>query len=145
MSNKKSTKKPATKIRIFLAHLRVDSQQTIGEMAQALGLHPSYLSSIELGKSPVSDKIFDRIVKEYGLKGAKLKELQEIQSEDAAARAARRRVLHRGFFIARDEKRAELFSTLKAIAPHLPDEEVAKLQRAMNRLKESISDADDEE
>ena len=111
-------------------------------MAQALGLHPSYLSSIELGKSPVSDKIFDRIVKEYGLK---LKELQEIQSEDAAARAARRRVLHRGFFIARDEKRAELFSTLKAIAPHLTDEEVDKLQREMNRLKESISDADDEE
>ncbi len=50
-----------------LRKLRIDRAETLGDMAEKLGITSSYLSAIEKGKRPAPDGLTDRISDLYGL------------------------------------------------------------------------------
>lgn len=52
-----------------LRKLRIDRSETLGDMAEKLGITSSYLSAIEKGKRPSPDGLTDKISDLYGLGG----------------------------------------------------------------------------
>lgn len=50
-----------------LRKLRIDEMETLGDMADKLGITSSYLSAIEKGKRPAPDGLTDKIADIYGL------------------------------------------------------------------------------
>jgi HTH-type transcriptional regulator, competence development regulator len=58
-----------TKFGKQLRKLRIDKTITLGAMAEAIGISPSYLSSIETGKRNITDLFFNSVVSYFDLQG----------------------------------------------------------------------------
>ena len=56
-----------TNIAKFLRKLRIDNDQSLGEMAKIIGLSAAYLSAIENGKRNAPEDMKDNIFKNYSL------------------------------------------------------------------------------
>ncbi len=52
-----------------LRKLRIDKTITLRAMAEAMGISPSYLSSIETGKRNITEQFFSSVVSYFGLQG----------------------------------------------------------------------------
>jgi HTH-type transcriptional regulator, competence development regulator len=70
-------KATTTELGRALRKLRIDRAETLGDMAEKLGITSSYLSAIEKGKRPAPDGLTDKIADLYQL-GAELR--QELSS-----------------------------------------------------------------
>jgi len=57
-------------------HLRIERQMMLGDMADALGVSPSYLSQIETGKKPIPPGMVDRTVVLFNLQGDEVTSLR---------------------------------------------------------------------
>lgn len=58
-----------TEIGKELRKLRIDKEERLMDMAQALGISPAFLSAVETGQKSPPDGFADRVVKAYKLKG----------------------------------------------------------------------------
>lgn len=58
-----------TKFGKQLRKLRIDKTVTLRSMAEAIGISPSYLSSIETGKRNITDDFFKAVVNYFDLNG----------------------------------------------------------------------------
>lgn len=56
-----------TEIAKFLRKLRIDNEQSLGDMADKIGLSAAYLSAIENSKRTVPESMKDSLFKEYSL------------------------------------------------------------------------------
>jgi len=61
-----------TKLGKILRKARVDSEITLGEMAEEVGISPAFLSSIENGKKDVKEPLVDKLAEFLGLTGPEL-------------------------------------------------------------------------
>ena len=64
-----------TKLGIFLRKLRLDNNEIMKDMAEKLGVSPSFLSAIENGKKKMPDSWTDIIIDLYDLDEEKQNEL----------------------------------------------------------------------
>lgn len=73
-----------TNIGKFLKKLRIDNNELLKDMADKLGISPSYLSYIETGDRKMSTDIKNNIIKIYHLTKSSLKEFDDayITSQD---------------------------------------------------------------
>lgn len=74
-----------TKVGKFLKKLRVDNDELLMDMSLKLGVTPSHISAIEIGKIKLSDELRDKIVRVYGLdehSDREVKEKNEINTEN---------------------------------------------------------------
>ncbi len=60
-------KTQVTELGKTLRKLRIDKAETLGDMAEKLGITSSYLSAIEKGKRPAPNGFADKICDLYGL------------------------------------------------------------------------------
>ncbi len=56
-----------TEIAKFLRKLRIDNEQSLGDMAEKLGLSAAYLSAIENDKRKIPEDMKDNLFKAYSL------------------------------------------------------------------------------
>lgn len=64
-----------TKLGIFLRKLRLDNNEIMKDMAEKLGVSPSFLSAVENGKKKMPDSWLDSIINLYDLDQEKQNEL----------------------------------------------------------------------
>ena len=70
----------------FLKNLRSqNNNERLIDMAQKINISVPYLSSIENGNRPLTDKIIDRIAKVYGLSSEDKEKLQYFRDKEAKA------------------------------------------------------------
>lgn len=75
--------KPVNKFGTFCRKLRIDNNQILKEMAEALGVSSSYLSAVENGKRNIPDDWYEKISNIYNLNPESKNELLEIiKSQD---------------------------------------------------------------
>ena len=79
-----SEEKKSTSLSKFLRILRIQNDQLLGDMAEKLGIKPSYLSSIEANRRPLTPELRHRLVEAYGLD-----ETAQVELEKCTAQAAR--------------------------------------------------------
>ncbi len=60
----------------LLRKIRIDSEISLSDMADNIGITKSYLSASELGKKDLSDRVFGLILEKYGDTCNKTKELK---------------------------------------------------------------------
>jgi transcriptional regulator with XRE-family HTH domain len=63
----------------YLSKMRVDRDMLLKEMAELLEVSPAYVSAVETGKKPVSEKLISKICKIF--------ELDELQCQELRMRA----------------------------------------------------------
>lgn len=61
--------------------IRIDRSETLGDMADALGISAAFLSSVETGKRNPPDDLVEKIVRYFDLKGADAQELRRLAAE----------------------------------------------------------------
>lgn len=66
-----------TELGKLLRKLRIDREETLGDMAEKLDITSSYLSAIEKGKRPAPDGFVDKIAELYALSASAIKELAD--------------------------------------------------------------------
>jgi len=67
------------KLSVFLKTLRLkNNDERLSDMAKKLGVSASYLSTIENEKRPMTDKLFNAIVKNYQLDQEETQKLTEL-------------------------------------------------------------------
>lgn len=60
-----------------LRKLRIDKTITLRAMAEAMGISPSYLSSIETGKRNITEQFFSSVVSYFGLQAGDVDKLRQ--------------------------------------------------------------------
>ena len=71
MTNKRMPlveEKKSTSLAKFLRILRIQNDELLGDMADKLGIKPSYLSSIEANRRPLTSDLKQKLVEAYSLK-----------------------------------------------------------------------------
>jgi len=63
-----------------IRHHRIEHEMLLGEMAEVLGVSPSYLSQIETGKKPIPGDMTAKIAGLFELDGAALSALREAEA-----------------------------------------------------------------
>ena len=61
--------------------IRIDRSETLGDMAEALGISAAFLSSVETGKRNIPSDPVDKIVRYFDLKGSEALELRRLAAE----------------------------------------------------------------
>jgi HTH-type transcriptional regulator, competence development regulator len=61
--------------------IRIDRSETLGDMADALGISAAFLSSMETGKRNIPDEMVEKIVRYFDLKGTEANELRRLAME----------------------------------------------------------------
>jgi transcriptional regulator with XRE-family HTH domain len=69
----------------FLKKLRKDNDERLIDMAEKIKISVPYLSSIENGNRPLTDKIIDRIVEVYGLSAEEREKMIYFRDKEAKA------------------------------------------------------------
>lgn len=84
-SAKKSVgeEKRTTNLSKFLKILRIQNDEVLGDMAANLGIMPSYLSSIESNRRPLTQALQQKLAECYDLSEEKQKELEGCVAEAA--------------------------------------------------------------
>lgn len=69
MENEKKNagEKRTTSLSKFLRILRIKNDEVLGDMAEKLGIMPSYLSSIEANKRPLTPALKEKLIDSYSL------------------------------------------------------------------------------
>src|SRR5690606_13429981 len=70
--------KMITKLGKVLRKARVDSEMTLGDMADAVGISPAFLSAIENGKKDIKEPLVEKLANLLKLSDEKLVEFQMI-------------------------------------------------------------------
>ena len=70
-----------TEIAKFLRKLRIDNEQSLGDMAEKLGLSAAYLSAIENDKRKAPEDMKDNLFKAYSLKEEQKLEFARLVAE----------------------------------------------------------------
>ena len=70
-----------TQIAKFLRKLRIDCDESLGDMADRLDLSAAYLSAIENGKRNAPEEMGDRLFEAYGLSEEQKLEFSKILAE----------------------------------------------------------------
>lgn len=60
-------KRSSTELGKFLKKLRVDKEESLSVMAEKLDVSSSFLSAVEVGKKPLPDKMYNKIIETYSL------------------------------------------------------------------------------
>lgn len=76
-------KKPATSLAKFLRILRIQNDEVLGDMADHLGIMPSYLSSIEKNRRPLTPALQQKLIQYYNLNENQQKHLENCVAEAA--------------------------------------------------------------
>lgn len=100
MINKKPSveeERKSTSLAKFLRILRIKNDELLGDMAQKLSIKPSYLSSIEANRRPLTQALKEKLVESYRLEAPAQAELENCIAE--AARSVEVNLSH-----VRDEK-----------------------------------------
>ncbi len=71
----------ATKIAKFLRKLRIDSDKSLGDMAEDLDLSAAYLSAIENGRRTAPEEMKDNLFAKYSLSEGQKLELARLVAE----------------------------------------------------------------
>lgn len=87
----------STSLAKFLRILRIKNDELLGDMAQKLSIKPSYLSSIEANRRPLTQALKEKLVESYRLEAPAQAELENCIAE--AARSVEVNLSH-----VRDEK-----------------------------------------
>lgn len=66
---------------ILLAHIRLEHQEIIKDMAESLGMSPAYLSSIETGRRPVPEDMIQKLKDTYTLSEDTVHKLEIAKAE----------------------------------------------------------------
>lgn len=61
--------------------IRIDRSETLGDMADALGISAAFLSSVETGKRNIPENLVEKIVRYFDLKGADAQELRRLAAD----------------------------------------------------------------
>ncbi len=80
MTLKKEEKK-STNLAKFLKILRVQNDELLGNMADNIGIKPSYLSSIEANRRPLTDELRAKLVESYNLDEEQQQKLDNLIAE----------------------------------------------------------------
>lgn len=86
MINKKPSveeERKSTSLAKFLRILRIKNDELLGDMAQKLSIKPSYLSSIEANRRPLTSVIRQKLVESYSLDAQAQAELENCIAEAA--------------------------------------------------------------
>ncbi len=70
--------KKSTSLAKFLRILRIQNDELLGDMAKKIGIMPSYLSSIEANRRPLTKVVRQRLVEAYGLNQADQEKLDTL-------------------------------------------------------------------
>lgn len=76
-------KKPTSSLAKFLRILRIQNDEVLGDMANNLGIMPSYLSSIETNRRPLTPALQQRLIERYSLNEEQQKHLENYVAEAA--------------------------------------------------------------
>ena len=71
----------STSLAKFLKILRVQNDELLGNMADRLGIKPSYLSSIEANRRPLTDELSARVAEAYSLDEEQRRKLSSCVAE----------------------------------------------------------------
>ncbi len=70
-----------TQFGVELRKKRVERGETLGEMAEALGVSPSFLSGVETGRKRATDELVERIVARLDLNSSEISKLRRTAQE----------------------------------------------------------------
>lgn len=70
-----------TELGRFLRHIRLDTDEVLGDMAVNLDISPAYLSAIENGKRELPEGFCDSVIQKYRLDAKKAYELKKLEME----------------------------------------------------------------
>lgn len=77
----KKEEKKSTNLAKFLRILRVQNDELLGNMADKMGIKPSYLSSIEANRRPLTDELRAKLVESYNLDEEQQQKLDNLVAE----------------------------------------------------------------
>ena len=77
----KKEEKKSTNLAKFLKILRVQNDELLGNMADKMGIKPSYLSSIEANRRPLTDELRAKLVESYNLDEEQQQKLDNLVAE----------------------------------------------------------------
>ena len=77
----KKEEKKSTNLAKFLRILRVENDELLGNMADNIGIKPSYLSSIEANRRPLTDELRAKLVESYNLDEEQQQKLDNLVAE----------------------------------------------------------------
>ena len=77
----KKEEKKSTNLAKFLKILRVQNDELLGNMADNIGIKPSYLSSIEANRRPLTDELRAKLVESYNLDEEQQQKLDNLVAE----------------------------------------------------------------
>lgn len=77
----KKEEKKSTNLAKFLRILRVENDELLGNMADNMGIKPSYLSSIEANRRPLTDELRAKLVESYNLDEEQQQKLDNLVAE----------------------------------------------------------------
>ncbi len=75
--------KKSTNLAKFLRILRIQNDELLGDMADKLGIMPSYLSAIEANRRPLTAALKEKLIKEYNLSPQQQTELDSLIAQAA--------------------------------------------------------------
>ncbi len=104
--------------------IRIDRGETLGDMADALGISAAFLSSAETGKRNVPNDLLDRIVTHFQLKGIEAQELRRLALESRKTVMLKPTERNRGLATAFARKFEELDSA-----------QIAEILKVLNKVK----------
>lgn len=81
----KEEEKKSTNLAKFLRILRIQNDELLGDMSDALGIMPSYLSSIEANRRPLTPALKQKLIEVYNLDETQKSELENYIAEAAAS------------------------------------------------------------
>lgn len=83
MDNEKRNggEKKTTSLSKFLRILRIQNDEVLGDMAEKLGIMPSYLSSIEANKRPLTPALKEKLIDSYSLDSEEQEHLENCIAE----------------------------------------------------------------
>jgi DNA-binding XRE family transcriptional regulator len=105
-------------------HYRIEADTTLGEMASTLGISSSYLSSLEVGRKPLSDLTVRSIVDYFRKKG--------INADDLVSLADRTRAAIKVDSL--DDRSREMVATFARRVPTLSPEQRNLLNNELERF-----------
>lgn len=104
-----------------------NNREKLSDMAKRLEVSSSYLSTVENGKRPMNDKLYESIVREYNLSPKEAKELDVVRKLESSQ-------IHVNTEDLDKEKKETLVKFLSNI-DDLSEDELSKINRLVNKKK----------
>ena len=124
-----------TEIAKFLRKLRIDNEQSLGDMAEKLGLSAAYLSAIENDKRKIPEDMKDNLFKAYSLT-----EEQKLEFARLVAKSREKVVIDFNGF--QNDYRSEYMDTAVMFAHDLSQmdrKQLEEVKKLLLKLKPDVS------